>query len=219
MTCPFRSVTFFLRIFAAMKKTLVILTLTLFTLQLKAQDTDVLLDLIKNEGQTVSTIEADLHHVKVKDGVTTTQDGTLHYVAPYNMAAVFTTGQYLIANEKKLKVDIGIFHGNFRLYDGGIPNALTNVFLYAFQGRFEDLAKENDFNLSVIPGDDEHTLVFTAKKKPFLGIGYQSAVFKVNAHDLRVKEINTTDFKGTVETYSLHNEKYGIEVDMSRFQM
>ena len=200
-----------------MKNTLILLVLTLCTLQMHAQDTE-LLNLIREEGKNVSTIEADLHHVKVKDGKTTTQDGTLHYVAPNDMAAIFTTGQYLLANEKKIKVDIGMFHGTFRLHDGGIPQALTNVFLYAFQGRFEELGTENNFNLSVTPGEDFHTLTFTAKKKPFLGIGYKTAVFKVNAKDLRVKEIKTTDFNDTEETYSLHNEKYNVEVDMERFQ-
>ena len=47
----------------------------------------------------------------------------------------------MIVNEKKIKMDIGIFHGTFRLRDGGRMQSLTNIFLYGFQGRIQDLAK------------------------------------------------------------------------------
>ena len=207
----------FLSIFVRMKKALILLVITLFTVQMPAQDNDIL-SRIKAAGNSVQSVEAEVNNVKVKEGKTTNQNGTLHFVAPKEMAAVYTTGQYFIVNEKKIKVDIGIFHGTYRLREGGIPRTLSNIFLYAFQGRCQDLADENNYNIKVSTTEQYHNVTFSSKKKHILGIGYKTVVFRFNIKDLKIKEIVLTDFKGTVDTHTLSNEKYNVPVSKDRFQ-
>ncbi|MBQ8959185.1 MAG: outer-membrane lipoprotein carrier protein LolA [Bacteroidales bacterium] len=199
-----------------MKKTLILFAITLFVLQAPAQDKD-LLNRIRTAGNSVQTIEADLTNVRLKAGATTSQNGTLHFVAPKEMAAVFTTGQHMIANEKKLKVDIGVFHGSYRLREGGIPRSLSNIFLYAFQGRCQDLADENDYSIKTSSSTQYHDVTFTSKKKHILGIGYKKVVFRFSTKDLRVKEIALTDYKDTVDTYTISNVKYNIKIGPKLF--
>ncbi|MBR1512773.1 MAG: outer-membrane lipoprotein carrier protein LolA [Bacteroidales bacterium] len=200
-----------------MKKALIIFAITLFVLQAPAQDKD-LLNRIRTAGSSVQTIEADLTNVRLKAGVTTNQSGTLHFVSPKEMAAVFTTGQHMIANEKKLKVDIGVFHGSYRLREGGIPRSLSNIFLYAFQGRCQDLADENDYTLKTSSSAQYYDVTFTSKKKHILGVGYKKVVFRFSTKDLRVKKITLTDYKDTEDSYSITNVHYNVKVDKSRFQ-
>lgn len=195
-----------------------LLTITFFVLQMQGQNND-LLKHIRAIGQEVQSIEADLTNTKVKNGVTTTQSGTLHFVSPNEMAAVFTTGNHLIANEKKLKVDIGVLSGTYRLREGGIPKSLSNVFLYAFQGRCQDLADENNYTLKVTTSGQYHILTFTSKKKHILGLGFQKVIFKISIDDLRVKEITLINFKGTVDTFGISNEKYNVKIDKGRFKI
>ena len=206
----------FLSIFGGMKKALVIFTFTLLAQLMQGQEAE-LLNQIREKGKSIQSIEANVHHTKVKDGQTTEQDGTLHYVTPYDMAAIFTTGQHLITNERKLKIDIGMFHGTFRLRDKGIAESLANVFLYAFQGRIQDLADKNNFDVDIASAKDFHTVTVTTRKRRFIGIGFKKAVFKVSASDLCVKEISTTDYKNVVDTYTIHDEKYNVPVDTDRF--
>lgn len=216
MTSFFRGV-IFLFIFVHMKKLLITLTFILFTTQIHAQGNDVL-SRIKAAGNSVKTFEADVSNIKQKAGKTYSQDGTLHFVAPNEMAAVFSTGKHFIVNEKKMKVDIGQFHGTYRLREGGIPRSLSNIFLYAFQGRCQDLADENDYTLKVKSSEPYHVITFISKKKRILGIGYKKVVFKFNNKDLRIKEISLTDYKDTVDTYSITNINYNVQVDKSHFQ-
>ncbi len=111
-----------------MKKVIIVLTALLFALHMQAQD-NALLDQIKTVNGKITSFEADLSNTLAKSDEKRVQNGTLHYVKPHEFAAQFNTGKYMIVNEKRIKMDIGIFHGTFRLKDGGNMQALANIFL------------------------------------------------------------------------------------------
>lgn len=200
-----------------MKKVLIFLTTLLFAMQLQAQDVD-LLNRIQNANGKIKSFDADLSNTLVKPKKTTTQKGKLYFVAPKEFSAQFTTGNYMIANEQKIKMDIGIFHGSFKLKDGGRMQSLTNIFLYGFRGRAQDLAKENDYSIATKTENGLHIITMTTKKKSFLGIGYKQVVFKYHANNLMLKDIVLYDNSGNEDTYTISNVKYDVPVDRKMFQ-
>ena len=200
-----------------MKKVLIILTAFLFAFQLQAQDVD-LLNRIKAANGKIQSFDADLSNTLVKPKKTTTQKGKLYFVAPKEFSAQFTTGNYMIANEQKLKMDIGIFHGTFKLKDGGKMQSLTNIFLYGFRGKAQDLANENDYTISTKTENGYHIVTMVTKKKSLLGIGYKQVVFKYHADNLMLKDIVLYDNSGNVDTYTISNVKYDVPVDRKMFQ-
>lgn len=200
-----------------MKKILILLTLFLLATQVQAQD-NKLLDDIKAANGKIKSFEADVSNVMVKPKKTKTQEGKLFFVSPKHFSATFNTGEYMIVNEKKIKMDIGLFHGTFKLRGGGMMHSLTNIFLYGFQGRIEELMDENGYNLSMETKDNYHIITGTVKKKKLIGIGYRQAVFKYNVDDLLLKEIVLYDYSDNEDTYTISNVKYDVPVDMSKFE-
>lgn len=200
-----------------MKKALVLFVAFLFALQMQAQDV-ALLNRIKAVNGKISSFKADLSNTLVKPKKTTTQTGTLYFVKPCEFAAVFTTGNYMIVNEKKIKMDIGLFHGTFKLKDGGRMQSLSNIFLYGFQGRIQDLANENDFTLSTKTEGGFHIVTAVTKKKSLLGIGYKQVVFKYHTDSLLLKEIALYDYSDNKDSYIISNVKYDIPIDKKTFQ-
>ena len=200
-----------------MKKVLILFTAVLLAMQMQAQDVD-LLNRIKAANGKISSFEADLNNTMVKPKKTTTQAGTLYFAKPYEFAAMFTTGNYMIVNEKKTKMDIGMFHGTFKLKEGGMMCGLSRIFLYGFQGRCQDLAKENEYTLSTKTEDGYHIVTGTAKKKPLFGVGYKQVVFKYNTGNLLMKEIVLYDYSGNKDSYVISNVKYDVPIDKKTFQ-
>ena len=200
-----------------MKKVLILFAAVLFALQMQAQDV-TLLNRIKDVNGKVKSFKADLENTLVKPKKTTTQNGTLYFVKPKEFAALFTTGNYMIVNEKKIKMDIGLFHGTFKLKDGGRMQSLGNIFLYGFQGRTQDLADENDFTLSTNTIGGYHIVTAVTNKKSLLGIGYKQVVFKYHTDSLLLKEIVLYDYSGNKDSYVISNVKYDIPVDKKTFQ-
>ena len=200
-----------------MRKVIIVLTALLFALQMQAQDV-TLLNRIKDVNGKVKSFKADLENTLVKPKKTTTQNGTLYFVKPKEFAALFTTGNYMIVNEKKIKMDIGLFHGTFKLKDGGRMQSLGNIFLYGFQGRTQDLADENDFTLSTNTIGGYHIVTAVTNKKSLLGIGYKQVVFKYHTDSLLLKEIVLYDYSGNKDSYVISNVKYDIPVDKKTFQ-
>ena len=200
-----------------MRKVIIVLTALLFALQMQAQDV-TLLNRIKDVNGKVKSFKADLENTLVKPKKTTTQNGTLYFVKPKEFAALFTTGNYMIVNEKKIKMDIGVFHGTFKLKDGGRMQSLGNIFLYGFQGRTQDLADENDFTLSTNTIGGYHIVTAVTNKKSLLGIGYKQVVFKYHTDSLLLKEIVLYDYSGNKDSYVISNVKYDIPVDKKTFQ-
>ena len=171
-----------------MKKVLILFTAFLFSLQMQAQDV-ALLNRIKEVNGRVKSFESDLDNTQVKTKKTKTQHGKLYFMSPFEFNATFTTGNYMIVNEKKIKMDIGMFHGTFKLKDGGMMQGLSHIFLYGFQGRTQDLAKEHGYTLSTKTEGGYHVVTGTIMKKKLIGIGYKQVVFKYNTSDLLLKEI------------------------------
>ena len=200
-----------------MRKAIILFTTILFALQMQAQDVN-LLNRIKAVNGKISSFEADLKNTLVKPKKTTTQEGTLYFVKPYEFAAIFTTGNYMIVNEKKTKMDIGLFHGTFKLKEGGMMCGLSRIFLYGFQGRCQDLAKENEYTLDTKTEGDLYVVTGTIKKKKLIGIGYKQVVFKYFTDSLLLKEIVVYDYSGNKDTYTISNVKYDISIDRKRFQ-
>ena len=200
-----------------MKKLFSIITVLFLALQLQAQDVALLAD-IKAANSKIKSFESDLSNTLVKPKKTTSQEGKLYFVKPYEFAAIFTTGNYMIVNEKKINMDIGLFHGTYRLRDGGMMQSLSNIFLYGFQGRTQDLANENGYTLSTTTEGGYHIVTGVIKKKKLIGIGYKQVVFKYHTDSLLLKEIVLYDYSGNVDTYTISNVKYDVAVDKSRFQ-
>ena len=200
-----------------MKKTIILLTAILFALQMQAQDA-MLLNRIREVNGKVKSFESDLANTMVKPKKTTSQNGKLYFVSPYEFSAKFTTGNYMIVNEKKIKMDIGMFHGTFRLKEGGMMQGLSHIFLYGFQGRIQDLANENGYTVSTKTEGDFHVVTGTAKKKPLFGVGYKMVVFKYFTDSLLLKEIVLYDYSGNKDSYVISNVKYDVAIDKKTFQ-
>ena len=200
-----------------MKKVLIIFAAIVFAAQLQAQDA-ALLNQIKATNSKVKSFEADLSNTLEKPKKTKSQQGKLYYVSPKEFAALFSEDSYMIVNEKKIKMDIGIFHGTFKLKDGGRMQSLANIFLYGFQGRIQDLADENNYSLSTKTEGGYHVVTGTIKKKKLIGIGYKTVVFKYHTNSLLLKEIVLYDYSGDKDTYTISNVKYDVAVDKKKFQ-
>ena len=200
-----------------MKKALILFATVWFALQMQAQDT-ALLDQVKAVNSKISSFEADLSNTLTDSDKTKTQTGKLHYAKPFEFAAQFNTGNYMITNEKKIKMDIGIFHGSFKLKQGGRMQSLTNIFLYGFQGRIQDLADENNYSLSTKTEGGYHIITGTVKKKKLIGIGYKQVIYKYQVNDLLLKEIILVSYGGSVDTYTISNVQYDVNVDKKMFQ-
>ena len=200
-----------------MKKTIILLTAILFALQMQAQDA-MLLNRIREVNGKVKSFESDLANTMVKPKKTTSQNGKLYFVSPNEFSAKFTTGNYMIVNEKKIKMDIGMFHGAFRLKEGGMMQGLSRIFLYGFQGRIQDLANENGYTVSTKTEGEYHIVTGTAKKKPLFGVGYKMVVFKYFTDSLLLKEIVLYDYSGNKDSYVISNVKYDVAIDKKTFQ-
>ena len=200
-----------------MRKIHILFTILLFTIQLQAQDVN-LLNRINAVNGKIKSFEADLSNTLVKQKRNTSQKGKLYFVSPDNFSAQFTTGKFMTVNEKKIKMNIGLFRGTYKLKDGGIMQSLSHIFLYGFQGRLQDLADENDYNLTTKTENGYHIVTETTNKQKLLGIGYKQVIFKYHTDTLLLKEIVLYDYSGNKDTYTISNVKYDISIDSKRFQ-
>ncbi len=200
-----------------MKAVLVLFTTVLFAIQMQAQDF-TLLDSIKSANAKITTVEANIHNHTKKTDKTIEKDGAFYYSFSDKFSAVFENDSYMIVNGNYIKVDIGMFHGSFRMWNGPI-RSLTRAFLYALQGRCQDLADENNFSLRMESDNNFHHVIFTTKKKILIGIGLKQAIFRYDLHNLIIKEIVLIDYKGSIDTYTLENEKYNTKIEESIFDI
>lgn len=200
-----------------MKAVLVLFTTVLFAIQMQAQDF-TLLDSIKSANAKITTVEANIHNHTKKTDKTIEKDGAFYYSFSDKFSAVFENDSYMIVNGNYIKVDIGMFHGSFRMWNGPI-RSLTRAFLYALQGRCQDLADENNFSLRMESDNNFHHVIFTTKKKILIGIGLKQAIFRYDINSLLLKEIVLIDYKGSIDTYTLQNEKYNTKIEESIFDI
>ena len=199
-----------------MRKFVVLLIFCLTAMCLQAQDME-LLNSIKATNGKIKSFSADLTNTIIKPKKTNTQVGDLYFVKPYQFAALFTNGKYMVVNEKKINIEIGLFSGVYRLREGGMMQSLSNIFLYGFQGRLQDLADENGYSLSTKTEGGYHIVTGTIKKKKLIGIGYKTVVFKYHVDSLLLKEIVLYDYSGNEDTYTISNVKYDVKVDPKTF--
>jgi outer membrane lipoprotein-sorting protein len=200
-----------------MKKALFLFVAFFLAMQMQAQDVN-LLNRIRAINGKIKTFDADLANTLVKPKKTTSQQGKLYFVSPNEFAALFTTGKYMIVNEKKINMDIGLFSGTYKLRDGGMMQSLSNIFLYGFQGKLQDLANENGYSLTTKTENGFHIVTGTIKKKVLIGIGYKQVVFKYHTDSLLLKEIVLFDYSGNMDTYTISNVKYDVTVDQKTFE-
>ena len=194
-----------------MKKLLTLLSILLFALQLQAQDL-VLLNQIKATNGKVKSFESDLENTIVRPKKTETQYGTLYFVKPDEFSALFTNGKFMTVNAKKIKMDLGLFHGTFKMRDGGMMQSLAHIFLYGFQGRIQDLS------LTTKTEGEFHVITANIIKKKLFGIGYKTVVFKYYTDTLLLKEIVLYDYSGNQDSYIISNVKYDVPIDKKTFQ-
>ena len=95
--------------------------------------------------------------------------------------------------------------------------SLSNIFLYAFQGRIQQLADENGYSLTTKTENGYHIVTGTIIKKKLIGIGYKQVIFKYHTDSLLLKEIVLCDYSGNVDVYSINNVKYDVKVDPKTF--
>ena len=201
-----------------MKKTLILLSFILIASLMQAQNAD-LLQRIKAAGDKVKSFETYLvNNTENKSGKVRTEIGQLYFVSPNEFAALFDSGHHMIVNERQIKINIGLFHGTFKLKDGGTMRSLSNIFLYGFQGKCQDLADENNYSIDV-KTNKYHTVTFTNNRRSLLSIGYQQVIFNFQKSDLLIKEIILIDTRGTRDTYTISNTKYNIGVSKDTFKI
>ena len=114
-------------------------------------------------------------------------------------------------------MNIGLFSGTYKLRDGGMMQSLSNIFLYGFQGKIQQLADENGYSLTTEIKDGYHIVTGTIKKKKLIGIGYKQVVFKYHTDSLLLKEIILFDYSGNIDTYTISNVQYDVAVDPNKF--
>ena len=185
-------------------------------MQVQAQDAD-LLNRIKATNSQIKSFEADLSNTMIKPKKTTTQEGKLYFVAPKEFAALFFNEKYMIVNASRIKMDIGMFNGTFRLRDGGMMQSLSNIFLYGFQGLVQQLADENGYSVATETEGSLHVITCTIIKKKLIGIGYKQVIFKYQTGSLLLKEIVLCDYSGNRDIYTISNVKYDIAIDPNTF--
>ena len=200
-----------------MKKLLFIVTFLLFSRGLRSQDKD-LLEQILQVNSAASSFESNLCETVIKSGEESKREGMLYFIKPDKFAAMFNDSRYMISNADRLKMNIGLFHGKFRLRKTGMMRSLSNIFLYGFQGRCVDLATENDYSIETKETDQYQQVTFNNNRRSIIGIGYRQVIYKFEKDTLKLKEIYLVDNKGTVNAYSISNVQYDVEVDPQRFE-
>lgn len=199
-----------------MKKLFFVIALFLLSLGAQAQD-NTLLQQILEVNSAATSFESDLSNTMHKKGQSTTQDGKLYFVKPDKFAALFYNGRYMVVNVDRLRMDIGMFHGSFKLKKNGMMRSLSNIFLYGFQGRCKDLADENDYDMELKEAGAYQQVTFTNKKHNLLGIGYKQVIFKFEKETLKLREIILIDNRDTEDSYSISDVQYNVKIDNKKF--
>lgn len=202
-----------------MKKTAILFAITLFVLQMQAQD-NAILESIKARNTAIGSMNSDIKKTLIKEDQTLVTGGTFHYVKPDNLAALFDNGTYMIISEGRLKINIGLFHGKFKLSRNKMMRSLSIIFLYGLQGRCQELADEGNYTLTTTKEENcLKIILINPKTRPnILGIGYKQIILKYSTTNLLLNEIILYDFKGNVDTYTLSSQKCNVSVDMSKFK-
>ena len=199
-----------------MKHAFALLTLTLFVLSLKAQDLGIL-DSIYAKGIAITSVEAHLEKELKKKDTTIVQSGKIYFVSPDKVSALFDDGNYMIINGNRMTIDIGIFHGRYKLSRNKIMRSISRIFLYGLQGRCQDFLNESGYTMETCQKDGMQIVQFTTKKKHFLGLGYRVVIFKYNLKDLLFCELVLIDYNDFVDTFVISEPKYDVTISEEKF--
>lgn len=200
-----------------MKHALLILTITLLALRLQAQDLDIL-DNIQAKGTAINSIEGRIKKELNRKDTTIVQHGTFHYISPDKMAALFDDDDYMIINGNQMNVDIGIFHGKFKLSRNKTMRSVSKIFLYGIQGRYKDFLEESKYTMETFQKDGLQIVKFTTKKKHFLGIGYRVIILKYDLNDLLIREIVLNDYSNSIDSFIISEQQYDVTIDKKKFE-
>lgn len=200
-----------------MKRALLILTITLLTLRLQAQDLDIL-DNIQTKGTAITSFEGRIEKELKRKDTTIVQHGNIHYISPDKMAALFDDGDYMIINGNRMSVDIGIFHGKFKLSRNKTMRSVSKIFLYGIQGRCKDFLEESRYTMETIQKDGLQIIQYTTKKKHFLGLGYRVVIFKYDLNDLLMRELVLIDYSNIIDSFVISEPQYDIPIDEKKFE-
>ena len=200
-----------------MKHALLILTFTLLILRVQAQDSDIL-DNIQAKGIAVTSFEGRIKKELKKKDTTIVQHGYVHYLSPDKMAALFDDGDYLIINGNRMSVDIGVFHGRFKLSRNKTMRSVSRIFLYGIQGRCKDFLEESSYTMETSQKDGLQIVQFTTKKKHFLGLGYRIVIFKYDLNDLLMRELVLIDYSNIVDSFVISDQLYNVTIDEKNFE-
>lgn len=200
-----------------MKRAIFILTITLLTLRLQAQDLDIL-DNIQTKGTAITSFEGRIEKELKRKDTTIVQHGNIHYISPDKMAALFDDGDYMIINGNRMSVDIGIFHGKFKLSRNKTMRSVSKIFLYGIQGRCKDFLEESRYTMETIQKDGLQIIQYTTKKKHFLGLGYRVVIFKYDLNDLLMRELVLIDYSNIIDSFVISEPQYDIPIDEKKFE-
>jgi len=201
-----------------MRNTLILFIATFFALQMHGQDLSIL-NSIQAKGSTIHSIKSHITQHVVRSGNTEIVEGTLDYVSPNKIAAHFNNGDYFIINGSHMKIDIGMFHGKFKLSRNRFMRSMSQIYLYAFQGRCQELAEENNYDLQFKAADKFYIVQFNSKKKSFLGHGYKQISFYYEQNSFIIKQIVLVDYNDIIETFSISEPQFNVSIKENKFEL
>ena len=201
-----------------MKKYIICLAVLFVAYNLSAQTENTLFQQIEDAGTSITSMDCDLKNVYFKNNSERIKLGKFYYQADDKIGVYFECEDYIILNSNKMKTDIGIFHGTFRTDRGKLIKPLVRMLFCAIQGKCEQLAEENNYDLSIETTDEAHTATFTSRKRNFFGIGYRQVIFNYSLENKRIQSIILIDYNGNTDTYQLTNSQYGIKIDEDKFK-
>ena len=209
----------FLFTFGDMKKVFIILIVTLISLPTLGQISDIL-DAIEAKGSGVVSFESHVtRHNEKADVTTSIEEGILYYVRPDKIASYFDNGDYMVVNGNHMKIDIGIFHGRFKLSRNKLMRSISRIYLYAAQGLCRKFAEEGNYDMKINKEQDYFIVQCTSQKKHLLGLGYQQISFYYGQNDLLIKKIVLIDNNNIIETFTLSDIHCDISIDESKFEL
>ena len=200
-----------------MKRVLIFLFLSLLATSLKSQEED-LLQRIQAAGSRIQSMDAQLVNDNIKPKKHEVRVGKFYYQCPDKFGAYFDNGTLMVANENRLKIDIGLFHGSFKMGKSGLFRSLSNLFLYGVQGKCQALAEEHNYNLNIAETDEGIAVTLESRKKSFFKIGYEKVIFLYNSKTLLINAIKLFDSRGTKDFYRMENIYFDVPVQEDWFK-
>ena len=202
-----------------MKRIVILIAIFCVATPANAQSEDFLYQQIEKAGAMITSMECELDNIYVKEDYVRNKHGRLYYQATDKIGAFFDNGDYAILNGKKMKIDIGIFHGIFRTDRGKITKPLSEMLFAALQGNCRQLADGYNYDIAIITTENSYDITFTTRKRKLFGIGYKQTIFSYGLDDKRIQAITLIDYKDNIDTYQLIDKQIDTDIDESKFNL